>query len=230
MKEIILVLCFFTIILFKFIFKINIKKAKKLEENKELQKITDKFPENIDIAKDMLKMLGNTDVKIEQAKDTKTSLYIAITNKIVIADLKDNYGRIQTIAHECTHSVQDKTLLMFNFIFSNVEIVYFIISLILTITNVFTNVLLQICILLILFFIKYATRSYLEIDAMTKSRYLAEKYMDKKNLCTKDEQEKLLMEYDKINNVGIPFTLYYLLTNSLIRIILYIAIAIIIWN
>ncbi len=228
MKEIILVLCFFTIILFKFIFKINIKKAKKLEENKELQKITDKFPENIDIAKDMLKMLGNTDVKIEQAKDTKTSLYIAITNKIVIADLKDNYGRIQTIAHECTHSVQDKTLLMFNFIFSNVEIVYFIISLILTITNVFTNVLLQICILLILFFIKYATRSYLEIDAMTKSRYLAEKYMDKKNLCTKDEQEKLLMEYDKINNVGIPFTLYYLLTNSLIRIILYIAIAIII--
>ncbi len=228
MKEIILVLCFFTIILFKFIFKINIKKAKKLEENKELQKITDKFPENIDIAKDMLKMLGNTDVKIEQAKDTKTSLYIAITDKIVIADLKDNYGRIQTIAHECTHSVQDKTLLMFNFIFSNVEIVYFIISLILTITNVFTNVLLQICILLILFFIKYATRSYLEIDAMTKSRYLAEKYMDKKNLCTKDEQEKLLMEYDKINNVGIPFTLYYLLTNSLIRIILYIAIAIII--
>ena len=228
MKEIILVLCFFTIILFKFIFKINIKKAKKLEENKELQKITDKFPENIDIAKDMLKMLGNTDVKIEQAKDTKTSLYIAITNKIVIADLKDNYGRIQTIAHECTHSVQDRRLLMFNFIFSNVEIVYFIISLILTITNVFTNVLLQICILLILFFIKYATRSYLEIDAMTKSRYLAEKYMDKKNLCTKDEQEKLLMEYDKINNVGIPFTLYYLLTNSLIRIILYIAIAIII--
>lgn len=228
MKEIILVLCFFTIILFKFIFKINIKKAKKLEENKELQKITDKFPENIDIAKDMLKMLGNTDVKIEQAKDTKTSLYIAITNKIVIADLKDNYGRIQTIAHECTHSVQDRRLLMFNFIFSNVEIVYFIISLILTITNVFTNVLLQICILLILFFIKYATRSYLEIDAMTKSRYLAEKYMDKKNLCTKDEQKKLLMEYDKINNVGIPFTLYYLLTNSLIRIILYIAIAIII--
>lgn len=228
MKEIILVLCFFTIILFKFIFKINIKKAKKLEENKELQKITDKFPENIDIAKDILKMLGNTDVKIEQAKDTKTSLYITITNKIVIADLKDNYGRIQTIAHECTHSVQDRRLLMFNFIFSNVEIVYFIISLILTITNVFTNALLQICILLILFFIKYATRSYLEIDAMTKSRYLAEKYMDKKNLCTKDEKEKLLMEYDKINNVGIPFTLYYLLTNSLIRIILYIAIAIII--
>lgn len=228
MKEIILVLCFFTIILFKFIFKINIKKAKKLEENKELQKITDKFPENIDIAKDILKMLGNTDVKIEQAKDTKTSLYITITNKIVIADLKDNYGRIQTIAHECTHSVQDRRVLMFNFIFSNVEIVYFIISLILTITNVFTNALLQICILLILFFIKYATRSYLEIDAMTKSRYLAEKYMDKKNLCTKDEKEKLLMEYDKINNVGIPFTLYYLLTNSLIRIILYIAIAIII--
>ena len=63
---------------------------------------------------------------------------------------------------------------------------------------------------------------------MTKSRYLAEQYMNQKNLCTKDEQEKLLKEYDKINKVGIPFTLYYLLTNSLIRIMLYIVIAIII--
>ena len=67
----------------------------------------------------MLEMLDNKDVQIEQAKDTKTSLYIAVTNKISIADLKDNYGRIQTIAHECMHSVQDRRLLLFNFIFSN---------------------------------------------------------------------------------------------------------------
>ena len=47
-----------------------------------MQKITDKLPENIEIAKEMLKMLNNKGVTIEQAKDTKTSLYIAITNKI----------------------------------------------------------------------------------------------------------------------------------------------------
>ena len=221
-------LCILTIILFKIIFKINFKQAKSLEENTEMQKITDKFPENIEIAKEMLEMLDNKDVKIEQAKDTKTSLYIAVTNKISIADLKDNYGRIQTIAHECIHSMQDRTLLLFNFIFSNISIIYFALAIILTLCKVYTNTMLQVFILTMFTLINFSVRAYLEIDAMTKSRYLAEKYMNQKNLCTKDEQEKLLKEYDKINKVGIPFTLYYLLTNSLIRIMLYIVIAIII--
>lgn len=229
MGEIIcLIICALTIVLLTFIFKINVKKAKELENNKDVQIITDKFPENIDIAKEMLEMLNNKNVKIEQAKNTKTSLYIAVANKISIADLKDNYGRIQTIAHECIHSMQDRTLLLFNFIFSNISIIYFALAIILTLCKVYTNTMLQVFILTMFTLINFSVRAYLEIDAMTKSRYLAEKYMNQKNLCTKDEQEKLLKEYDKINKVGIPFTLYYLLTNSLIRIMLYIAIAIII--
>lgn len=229
MGEIIcLIICALTIVLLTFIFKINVKKAKELENNKDVQIITDKFPENIDIAKEMLEMLNNKNVKIEQAKNTKTSLYIAFTNKISIADLKDNYGRIQTIAHECIHSMQDRTLLLFNFIFSNISIIYFALAIILTLCKVYTNTMLQVFILTMFTLINFSVRAYLEIDAMTKSRYLAEKYMNQKNLCTKVEQEKLLKEYDKINKVGIPFTLYYLLTNSLIRIILYMAIAIII--
>ncbi len=229
MGEIIcLIICALTIVLLTFIFKINVKKAKELENNKNVQIITDKFPENIDIAKEMLEMLNNKNVKIEQAKNTKTSLYIAFTNKISIADLKDNYGRIQTIAHECIHSMQDRTVLLFNFIFSNISIIYFALAIILTLCKVYTNTMLQVFILTMFTLINFSVRAYLEIDAMTKSRYLAEKYMNQKNLCTKDEQEKLLKEYDKINKVGIPFTLYYLLTNSLIRIMLYIVIAIII--
>ena len=229
MGEIIcLIICALTIVLLTFIFKINVKKAKELENNKNVQIITDKFPENIDIAKEMLEMLNNKNVKIEQAKNTKTSLYIAFTNKISIADLKDNYGRIQTIAHECIHSMHDRTLLLFNFIFSNISIIYFALAIILTLCKVYTNTMLQVFILTMFTLINFSVRAYLEIDAMTKSRYLAEKYMNQKNLCTKDEQEKLLKEYDKINKVGIPFTLYYLLTNSLIRIMLYIVIAIII--
>lgn len=229
MGEIIcLIICALTIILLKFIFKINIKKAKELENNKSVQALTDKFPENIDVAKEMLEMLNNKNVKIEQAKDTKTSLYIALTNKILIADLKDNYGRIQTIAHECIHSVQDRTLLLFNFMFSNISIIYFVLAIILTLCKIYTNTMLQIFILTMLTLISFSVRAYLEIDAMTKSRYLAEKYMDRKNICTKDEKEKILMEYEKINKEGIPSTLYYLLTNSLIKIILYTVIAIII--
>ena len=222
-----LFLCILTIFLFKIIFKINFKKAKELENNENMKKITDKFPENIEIAKEMLEMLENKEVTIEQAKDTKTSLYIAVTNKISIADLKDNYGRIQTIAHECMHSVQDRTLLMFNFIFSNISILYFIIITILSICNVVKNNMLQIFILLLFAFIQFAVRAYLEIDAMTKSKYLAKEYMDKKELCTKQETEELIKEYDKINKIGIPFIVDNLATNAFARICIYIIITII---
>ena len=219
--------CILTTILFKIIFKISFKKAKALEENKDLQKITDKFPENIEIAKEMLEILDNKDVQIEEAKDTKTSLYIAVTNKISIADLKDNYGRVQTIAHECMHSIQDRRLLIFNFIFSNISILYFIIITILNICNIVKNNMLQIFLLLLFAFIQFTVRAYLEIEAMTKSKYLAKEYIERKNLCTKKEIEELINEYDKINRIGIPFTLYYLITSGLIRIFIYILITII---
>ena len=66
-----IILVVLSIILFKFIFKISLKKTKSLQENKELEKITDKFPENVEIAKEMLVMLKNEGVKIEEAKDTR---------------------------------------------------------------------------------------------------------------------------------------------------------------
>ena len=66
-----IILLILTIVLFKFIFKISLKKTKSLQENKELEKITDKFPENVEIAKEMLEMLGNKGVKIEEAKNTR---------------------------------------------------------------------------------------------------------------------------------------------------------------
>ena len=226
-KYICLLLCILTIALFKVVFRISYKKAKELEENKKMQKITDKFPKNIEIAKEMLEMLNNKNVKIEEAKDTKTSLYIAVTNKISIADMKDNYGRIQTIAHECIHSVQDRRLLMFNFIFSNLSILYFVIITILSICNIITNNLLQIFILTLLAFIQFAVRAFLEIDAITKSKYLAKEYMENKNICTKEEINELIEEYDKINKVGIPFVTDNLITNALIRICVYIIITII---
>lgn len=227
MEEIIyIVLLVVTIVLFKFVFKINLKKAKYMQENKEAEKITDKFPENIEIAKEMLEMLGNEGVKIEQAKDTKTSLYIAITNKISIADMKNNYARIQTIAHECLHSCQDRTLLLFNFIFSNINMIYFFIITILTIFKLVNNQMLQIAILMLFALIQFSIRSFLEIDAMTRAKFLAKEYMNKKKLCTEEEKETLIKEYDKINKVGIPFTLDNLLTSGLIRVLIYAVVSI----
>ncbi|MBO4816426.1 MAG: zinc metallopeptidase [Clostridia bacterium] len=223
-----IVLLVITIALFFVIFKINLKKAKELQDNKELEKITDKFPENVEVAKEMLSLLGNKGVKIEEAKETQTSLYIAVTNKISIADMKNNYARIQTIAHECLHSCQDRTLLLFNFIFSNISIIYFIAISVLTIFKVIHNQMLQVAILMLLLLIGFTVRSFLEIDAMTRSRFFAKEYIEKKNLISKEEQEKLLEKYKEINKMGIPFTIWNLLMNGLIRIIIYSIICIII--
>ena len=222
-----LILIILAIILFKIIFKINIKKMKEKKENKELEEITDKFPQNVEVAKTMLEMLDNNSVKIEEAKNTETSLYIAVTNKISIADMKKNYARIQTVAHECIHSCQDRRLLLFNFIFSNINIIYFIIISILTILKVISNQNLQIEILMLFTLIEFSVRSFLEIDAMTKAKYLAKEYMEKIKLCTEEEKNKLLKEYGNINKIGIPFVIDNLLTTALIRVLIYCIISII---
>lgn len=222
-----LILIILAIIFFKIIFKINIKKMKEKKENKELEEITDKFPQNVEVAKTMLEMLDNNSVKIEEAKNTDTSLYIAVTNKISIADMKKNYARIQTIAHECIHSCQDRRLLLFNFIFSNINIIYFIIISILTILKVISNQNLQIEILMLFTLIEFSVRSFLEIDAMTKAKYLAKEYMEKIKLCTEEEKNKLLKEYGDINKIGIPFVIDNLLTTALIRVLIYCIISII---
>ena len=200
---------------------------KEKKENKELEEITDKFPQNVEVAKTMLEMLDNNSVKIEEAKNTETSLYIAVTNKISIADMKKNYARIQTIAHECIHSCQDRRLLLFNFIFSNINIIYFIIISILTILKVISNQNLQIEILMLFTLIEFSVRSFLEIDAMTKAKYLAKEYMEKIKLCTEEGKNKLLKEYGDINKIGIPFVIDNLLTTALIRVLIYCIISII---
>ena len=221
------ILLLLAIILFKFIFKINIKKIKEKQENKELENITDKFPNNIEIAKEMLKMLDNKNVKIEEAKDTGTSLYIAVTNKISIADMKNNYARIQTIAHECIHSCQDRRLLLFNFIFSNINIIYFAVITILTILKLVNHQILQIAILMLFTIIEFSVRSFLETDAMTKAKYLSKDYMEKMKLCTQEEKNKLLKEYESINKIGIPFVIDNLLTTALARVLIYCIVSII---
>lgn len=210
-----------SIVLFKFIFKIDFKKIEPLKENKELEELTDKFPENVQVAKEMLEMLGNSKIKIEEAKNTQTSLYIAVTDKISIADMKNNYARIQTIAHECLHSVQDRRLLLFNFIFSNIIILYWLTIAILTITKVIQNTFIPMFVLLLLTTIKFAVRGFLEIDAMTKSRYLAEKYIKSKNIITEKETEQLLERYDEINKLGVPFTIVHILVGSFAGILMY---------
>lgn len=233
---VVLTLLLSIIVIGYFVFNIKVKEMKNAGKNKKLDDITRKFPENKEICKSILEKLNNTRVKIKENedKDNKTSLYIAISDTIFIANIKDTYTRIQTIAHECLHSVQSRKLLLFNFIYSNIYILYFILSLILTIFGIFKDTKLQIIILCILGFFYYVIRSYLETDAMIKARYLAKEYMldyIKINpVCAEDEVEDIAKEYEKINKLGIPATNYILMVNCIVKIIVYILIVIVkIW-
>ena len=97
-------------------------------------------------------------------------MYIAVTNKITIADVKNSYTRIQTLAHECLHSVQNRKILLFNFIYSNIYLLYFFLCTILAVFNKIKNGMLYVSIMLILSYIYYFVRSYLENDAMIKAK------------------------------------------------------------
>lgn len=222
---IVIIISVIAIILLKMGFNIHIKDIKKIKEigyDSELNKIGDKFPENIEICEKILENLDNKNVEIEETSESKTSLYIAISNKIIIASIKDTFTRIQTIAHECIHSVQNRKVLLFNFMFSNFFILYFLVAVFLILFNVL-NSMLFIQIFSILSIIYCTVRMYLENEAMSKAIYVAKEYMQdfklENNEVTEEEVDTLIKNYDILNKKGIPLTNFYFVAINLIKII-----------
>ena len=168
----------------------------------------------------MLRKINNNNVKIEENKDSKTCLYIAVTNKIIIADVKNSYTRIQTIAHECLHSKQNRKILLFNFIFSNIYFMYFALIAVLAIFKIIKNGMLYINIMLFLSYVYYFVRSYLENDAMIKARYLSEEYMKETKILQESDVEEITKSYDEINKRGIKIVNYNLMFGTILKVIL----------
>ena len=208
------------IIVIRFIFDFNMKKIKELGEDKELDKLTRKYPENVEICKWYLKKLKNKNVKIEEDKNSNATLYLVMSNKIFIANLKESYTRIQTIAHECLHSIQSKKLLWFNFIFSNVYLVYFGVICILALLKILPMKMTFLSIFIVFSLVYYAVRTYLENDAMIKARFLAKEYMQEKAISTREEIDKIVNKYDELNDIGIRCTNFKFLSNILVKIII----------
>lgn len=221
--EFIVLLIIFVIMYFilKYFFDVNIKKIKEIGENKELDKVTQKYPENTEICKIYLKKLNNENVKIEENKNSNTTLYLIMSNKIFIANLKDSYTRIQTIAHECLHSIQSKKLLWFNFIFSNIYIIYFLIICILAIFKLIPYKMMFLSILILFGLIYYVVRSYLENDAMIKARFLAKEYMEEIKISSEEEIKNIVKKYDELNNIGIKCTNFQLFSSTIIKCIIF---------
>ena len=218
---IILILLIILLILVK-IYDFNIRKLKEYVEleEKKLNELTNQFPSNINICKYVLNKLNNNKVKIEENKDTQTCLYIAVTDKIIIANVKNSYTRIQTICHECLHSIQNRKMLLFNFVYSNLYLLYFAITLGLGVFNKVPNKNVFFCLMIIFSYVYYFIRSYLENDAMIKARYLAKEYMEETNILTKKEIKSIVGSYDTVNEMGIKMTNYQLFFETIIKIII----------
>ena len=226
MNIIIVAIIILVILIFlKIILQIDLITLKKIAKNKKLDEITNAFPSNLEICKKICAMIGNKEVKIEEDTNSKTSLYLVVTNKISIANLKNSFTRIQTVAHECIHSMQDKSMLWANFIFSNIYLIYFVVAIILTICGIFKDTMLQITILGLLGFVYYFIRSYLETDAMIKARYLAREYMKYEKILKPHEMQEILENYDIINKIGVKAMNYKLICSSLIKVLIYAVIA-----
>lgn len=225
---IIAIISLILVIMLKYIFDYNMKKIKNIGEDKDLDELTKNYPSNLEMCRDYLKKLKNEKVKIEENEDSETSLYIAITDKISIANVRKSYTRIQTIAHECLHSIQDRKILIFNFIFSNIYLLYFFIICILELLKKLPNKMMFLNILVILSLVYYVVRVYLENDAMIKARYLAKEYMEEKKISTSEEIAKIVSGFDKINDVGIKCINYNLFLGIMMRILIFTVICIII--
>ena len=221
MELIIIILAVIAIIIVNSMMKMNIKELEKIALDSELNEIAQKYPNNIEICKNILKRLENQTTNIEEDETSNATLYIAIQDKISIGNTHESFTRIQTMAHECLHSVQDKRMLIFNFVFSNIYFIYFFIICLLVILNKLPNEIMFSNILLILSFIYYVIRIFLENDAMIKAEFVAKEYMEEQKISTKQEIKKICKGFRKLNDGCIKGTNYSLFSKIMIKVVIF---------
>lgn len=214
---IILIISFIILIILKKVIGANIKQVKEIGNNKQIEEITCKFPNNKEICEYIIKKFKKN-VKIKEEIESKTSYYIAITNTIIIGNIQNNTTRIQTIIHECIHSAQNKRILIFNYIYSNLYNLYFLILLILFITKKSNNELLQLFIFFIISILWFIVRSYLEVDAMIRAEYETKEYINQTNIIEKEKQNELIQYYKELNKIGIPTYIFLLFSKIMLKI------------
>lgn len=196
----------------------DLKELKKTNASEENLKLIEDVPDNIEICKEILKKFNNSKVIIENKTDEKSSYYIAISNKIIIGNVSDSFSRIQTVIHECIHSIQDRRVLIANYVLSSISNIYF---LILIITAIINRISLKLFMsFFILQFICYVIRSFLENDAMIRAEYETEKYLKEKD--SRNEKE-IIEKYKNMNKIGIKLYNFVLYAKIIIKcIILYV--------
>lgn len=207
-------------LILRYFFNFNMKQVKELAQKPDLDKIVEKYPNNQQVAQEILKMLNNEKVKIEENENAESSLYVAVSDKIFIGNIQKSYTRIQTIAHECLHSVQSRKLLLFHFIFSNFYLLYFVLIALLGILKILPFEMTFLVSFVLIGMLFYAVRIYLENDAMIKAPFLAKEYMQGKGISSLEEIEKVMEGYDELNQIGIKAVNYKLFMGIMIKVFL----------
>ena len=207
-------------LMLRYFFDVSIKQIKELAQKPDLDKIVEKYPNNQQVAQEILKMLNNEKVKIEENENAESSLYVAVSDKIFIGNIQKSYTRIQTIAHECLHSVQSRKLLLFHFIFSNFYLLYFVLIALLGILKILPFEMTFLVSFVLIGMLFYAVRIYLENDAMIKAPFLAKEYMQGKGISSLKEIEKVMEGYDELNQIGIKAVNYKLFMGIMIKVFL----------
>ena len=221
MELIIIIVAIIAIIVVAIMMNINVKKLEKIALNSELNEIAKKYPNNKEICKSILEKLGNKTTKIEEDEKSESTLYIAMQNKISIGNTHESFTRIQTMAHECLHSVQDRKMLIFNFVYSNIYLVYFLVICILVIIGKLPNEMMFSNILLIISFVYYVVRTFLENDAMIKAEYVAKEYMEEQGISSKEEIEKVVQGFKELNAGCIKGTDCSLFIKIMIKVVIF---------
>lgn len=219
-----IIVCVNIMILLKISLNIKFKDIKNMQSSdaEKLEALSSKFPEDEKICKDILKKLNNnSEVKLKIDEEYTNCLYTIFNNTIILGKFKQKYMKIQTIAHECIHSNQEKMLLWGNFIFSNIYLIYYTLIVILGIFNKLPYSQIHITNLILSSLVQYVLRNTLENEAMIKARYVAKEYMDENKFLDENEEKMLLNEYDRVNKIGLPFMNYYLIANNIIKVIIF---------
>lgn len=213
-----------TLILCVTLFIIYTKDNLKLSEN-NLSELTINL-DNKTICQEMLRILNNKHTKVEYNKDINSKLSYYNHKKDVIILKVDNKmsSRIVQIAHECIHTTQKRKYLEANKVFSNLQIMYFLISLLYIINNEMYETLLitiQLIVLLGTIFAKVV----IEGDASYRSINLAKEYL--KNKIDEKEVEIFINQTSKLIYELVPVYYFNFFSQGIIMIIINIVVALI---
>ena len=212
---IIIIISVISILIIETLMKTNKKEMEKIATDEELNKKASLYPKNIEIC------------RIEENENSNSTYYIAIQNKILIGNTHNSFTRIQTVIHECLHTIQDRKLLIFNYIFSNIYLLYFLIICILLIIHKLPNELLFSNILLIMGLIYYVVRIFLENDAMIKAEFITKEYIDEQKIGTEKDRKELKEGFEKLNKGAIRGTNCIMFINIMIKVVFFNVLALI---